>query len=160
MPLTYVAFSIISNIYASPWVATPLMPPSRLSLSKAWPTIIPYLHRFISCNISRYLRTYQLVLLLFGHVAFWRSLARFLFHECSTSLMVMSCIIHPSPSFGACTPRVGDFRIMSGQISIAQRKSVKVSQHEIQPSCELNTSGWPRWIFIWFTIFCFFRVHT
>ena len=39
----------------------------------------------------------------------------------------MSCVIHPSPSFGACAPDVGEFRVMSGQISTAQRKSVKFS---------------------------------
>ena len=55
------------RMHVSPWVATPLMFPSRRSLSKAWPTIPPH---FAQVSIFQDIKmsTYRLVLLLFGHV--------------------------------------------------------------------------------------------
>ena len=57
----------LHHVYVSPWVATPLMLPSRPSLSKAWPVIPP---DFIPASILQDIRTstYRLVLLLPGHV--------------------------------------------------------------------------------------------
>ena len=56
----------------------------------------------------------------------------------------MPCIIHPSPSFAACAPRAGDFRMMSGQISTAhistaQWKSATFSGYfTTRPSLHVN----------------------
>ena len=60
-------FPFLPSVYGSPWVATPLMLPSRPSLPKAWPTIPPY---FVPTSIFQDLRksTYRLVLVLVGHV--------------------------------------------------------------------------------------------
>ena len=87
----------LHRMYVSPWVATPLMLPSRPSLPKAWPTIPPH---FVPASILQDIKisTYR-----FGAPSLWscgRSLARCLFHEFNRPDL-MSCIIHPSPSFGA-----------------------------------------------------------
>ena len=108
----------LHRMYVSPWVATPLILPSRPSLSEAWPTI-PL--QFVPASVYVPL----------GAPSLWscgRSLARCLFHECSRSDFIV--MHHPPLPFirrMACAPSVEDFRMMSAQISTAQWKSVMFS---------------------------------
>lgn len=119
----------------SPWVATPLMLPSRPSLSKAWPTLPPH---FVPASILQDVKisTYRLVLLLFGHVVgHWQGV-RFM-----SALGLDVFVMHhpPLPFIGACAPNAGDFRIMAGQISTAQWKSVKFSGYlTTRPNLHVN----------------------
>ena len=70
----------LHHVYVSPWVATPLMLPSRPSLSKAWPAIPTTF-----CTGFYPLR-YQDIYVPLGDPSLWScgwSLARCLFHTCS-----------------------------------------------------------------------------
>lgn len=112
----------LRHMYVSPWVTTPLMLPSRPSLPKAWPTIPPH---FVPASILQDIKisTYRLVLLLLGHVVDQMQGVCFM---SIIGLDLMSCIIHPSPSFSAwyVHQMLGVLGIMSDQISTAQWKSV------------------------------------
>jgi hypothetical protein len=128
---------VLHRMYVSPWVATPLMLPSRPSLPKAWPTIP--LH-FVPASILQDIKisTYRLVLLLFGHVVgHWQGV-------CFMSAVGLDFIVmhHPPLPFirrMACAPSVGDFRMMSGQISTAQWKSVMFSGYlTTRPNLHVN----------------------
>ena len=85
--------------------------------------------------------TYGLVLLLFGHVVGQLQGVRF---RNSIDLGLLSCTIHPSPSFGAWYVHLvsgfednvtSDFHRPMEIVEV-----FRVSYHETQPSCELNMS--------------------
>ena len=115
-------------MYLSPKIGSPLMLPSRSSMSKAWPTIPHILYWLLPFKISRCLRTaWCSFSLVVGH---WQGIC---FHLSVVGLDV-NVIIGPLPSFGACAPSVEDCTMMSGKPSTAQWKSVKVfrvSHHEM-----------------------------
>ena len=102
--------------------------PSRLSLSKAWPTISPHFAPTSTLHdIEIPTTTYRLnlVLPLSGHVV---GRLQDVWFMSMIGVGLMPCIILPSPSFGAWRVHLmGILGIMLDQTSTAQRKSVTLT---------------------------------
>ena len=114
----------LRHMYVSPRVTTPLVLPSRPSLPKAWPTIP--LH-FAPASILQDIKisTFRLMLLLFGHVV---GLMQGVYFISIIGFGLLSCVIHPSPSFSAwCVHQMSRILgTMSDQTFTAQWKWVKL----------------------------------